>query len=81
MNLKDTVDMMNSSDYKDRLKAEYCQLAIRLNKLTDMLVKMQLGELNFTPKCTRETLENQIMFMEGYKGMLEFRAKLEGVEL
>lgn len=27
--LKDTIELMNSSDYKDRFKAEYYQLEIR----------------------------------------------------
>jgi hypothetical protein len=27
--LKDTIELMNSSDYKDRFKAEYYQLKIR----------------------------------------------------
>lgn len=31
--LKDTIELMNSSDYKDRFKAEYYQLKIRYTKL------------------------------------------------
>ena len=30
MELKDTIELMQSSDYKDRFKAEYFQVAIRL---------------------------------------------------
>ena len=37
MQLKDTVEMMNSEDYKERFKAEYYQLSIRLYNLTSML--------------------------------------------
>ena len=33
MELTDTVKMMNSSDYKERYKAEYFQLKIRYEKL------------------------------------------------
>lgn len=33
MELKDTVEMMTSSDYKERFKAEYYQLKLRYNKL------------------------------------------------
>lgn len=39
MELKDTIELMQSSDYKDRFKAEYFQVAIRLQKLDDMLKK------------------------------------------
>ena len=33
MELKDTIDLMISSDYKDRFKAEYYQVKIRVEKL------------------------------------------------
>ena len=38
MDLKDTIDMMNSPDYKERFKAEFFQLDIRIKKLANMLV-------------------------------------------
>ena len=37
MELKETVDLMNSSDYKERFKAEYLQLEIRTKKLKEFL--------------------------------------------
>ena len=39
MELKDTVQMMNSADYKERFKAEYFQVVIRFKKLKAMLEK------------------------------------------
>lgn len=33
MELKDTIELMNSSDYKERFKAEYLQVKIRYDKL------------------------------------------------
>ena len=33
MELKDTIELMQSADYKDRFKAEYFQAVIRLKKL------------------------------------------------
>ena len=39
MELKDTVELMISSDYNDRFTAEYVQLDIRINKLKAMLEK------------------------------------------
>lgn len=37
MELKQTVEMMNSADYKERFKAEYMQVVIRYKKLANML--------------------------------------------
>lgn len=39
MKLPETVEMMNSKDYKERFKAEYYQLKIRVNGLKAMLDK------------------------------------------
>lgn len=39
MELKDTIKIMNSSDYKERFKAEYYQTKIRYEKLHSMTVK------------------------------------------
>ena len=39
MQLKDTVELMLSDDYKDRFKAEYYQTKIRYDKLHKMIVK------------------------------------------
>ena len=44
MTLSNTVEMMNSNDYKERFKAEYAQLVIRYKGLTNMLRKWVLGE-------------------------------------
>lgn len=37
MELRDTIDMMQSDDYKERFKAEYYQVGIRYEKLKTML--------------------------------------------
>ena len=37
MEMKETIELMQSSDYKDRFKAEYYQTRIRFEKLTSML--------------------------------------------
>lgn len=44
MELKDTATLMVSSDYKERFKAEYYQLKIRLEKLKCMLQKWDNGK-------------------------------------
>ena len=79
--LKDTAALMVSEDYKDRFAAEYYQLKIRLTKLEKMLEAWDKGELNFTPTCPRITYDFQVRHMKDYLGVLEIRAKLEGVEL
>lgn len=53
MELKDTIELMNSSDYKDRFKAEYQQVKIRHEKLHKMLVKWDAGTLDFEPTCSK----------------------------
>ena len=51
MNLKETVPMMESVDYKERFKAEYYQLLLRLDDLKSMLIKWENNMLDFEPKC------------------------------
>lgn len=79
--LKDTVDGMLSSDYKERFKAEYYQLKIRFNKLKVMVEKWDNNELNFVPTCPREIYTRQLNAMKDYIIFLEERASLENVEL
>lgn len=81
MELRDTIDMMESEDYKDRFKAEYYQLAVRHNKLKAMLDKWDRGSLGFKPTCPRSTYSMQIKSMTDYMTVLEARAVMEGIEL
>lgn len=81
MELKDTVDLMNSTDYKDRFKAEYLQTKIRYNKLRQMLVKNAAGTLGFTPACSTALLTEQKRYMDEYIRILETRAEIEGIDL
>lgn len=79
--LKDTVSLMLSSDYKDRFCAEFYQTKIRFKKLKEMCDKYEKGELNFTPTCDIEVYESQMEYMGGYLIVLADRAKTEGIEL
>ena len=81
MELKDTVKLMESTDFKDRFKAEYYQLQNRRNGLKRMLVNMADGALNFTPKCSYDLLHEQIVYMDGYLSVLEKRAENENINL
>lgn len=81
MELKGTIEMMNSADYKERFKAEYHQTKIRYEKLHKMVIKYEAGTLNFTPKCSLELLKEQKKHMGCYLYCLEVRAEIEGIEL
>ena len=81
MGLKDTIEMMNSEDYKERFKAEYCQVVIRYQRLATMLEKWDKGELSFKLTCPRSTYNIQIKAMTDYIAILEARAVMEGIEL
>lgn len=81
MELKDTIELMNSEDYQDRFKAEYYQTKIRYNKLHSMIIKYEAGNLDFEPKCSIELLKEQASFMGNYLYKLEVRAEIENIEL
>lgn len=81
MELKDTIDLMNGDDFKDRFVAEYRQTKIRYDKLHKMLIKYEAGTLNFEPKCSLELLSEQAKHMGLYLKCLEIRAEIEGIEL
>lgn len=81
MKLIDTVEMMNSENYKERFRAEYCQLDIRINGLSNMLEKYKEGTLTFTPSCSYKVLYTQLVHMENYKKSLEERAVIENIIL
>lgn len=81
MELNDTVKMMNSDDYKERFRAEYCQTVIRYGKLKNMLDRWDDGNLNFTPTCPRSTYNMQIRAMADYIAVLETRAVMEDIDL
>ena len=81
MELKDTVKLMNSEDYKERFKAEYLQAKIRYDKLDAMTVKYEAGTLNFTPSCPLELLKEQKKYMGNYIRTLRIRAEIEKIDL
>ena len=81
MELKDTIDLMNSKDYKERFIAEYLQLKIRYNKLLNMLMKWDRQELDFKPDVPRMVYNKQILSMGEYIKTLEYRAKIENIDL
>lgn len=81
MKLNETVQMMVSEDYKERFKAEYLQLKIRMAGLSNMLKKYKEGTLTFKPSCSYDLLNAQFKAMKMYASYLEERAAIENIEL
>lgn len=81
MNLKKTIGMMCSDDYRERFKAEYFQVDVRYQKLKEMVEKWDVGELNFTPTCPRSIYDMQLAAMLDYIAVLEARAAIEHIDL
>lgn len=79
--LKNSVELMLSSDYKDRFVAEYMQLKNRYEGLERMLEKWDAEMLPFTPTCPREIYSFQLKAMKEYLDTLVIRAKIENIEL
>lgn len=81
MGLVDTIEEMQSDDYKKRLHAEAMQLSIRIHGLECMLKAWDDGKLPFEPVCTRETYFRQLKAMREYLGALKTRAIREEIDL
>ena len=91
MELKNTIDMMNSSDYKERFKAEYYQTKIRYERLKAFNTKIEASyrtqhdceERVEMPKhdCPYHVLKDQQKAMGEYLHLLELRAVIEKINL
>jgi len=81
MKLNETIEMMNSIDYKERFKAEYYQLKIRFCGLMNMLDAWNNDKLTFEPTCPRSTYDLQLRAMRDYMSIIEMRAVMEHIDL
>lgn len=97
MELKDTIPMMTSADYKERFKAEFHQIRIRYAKLSEIIKKWDAynntyymlatmrptleQELGFKPSCSLGILKQQQSAMSAYLNILGVRAAIEGIDL
>lgn len=79
--LNDTIDLMQSGNYKGRFIAEYWQTKIRCDRLHQMIIKYDAGTLGFEPSCRIDLLRSQRMMMEQYLEILEIRAEIENIDL
>ena len=90
MELKDTIELMTSDDYKDRFKAEYYQTKIRYERLKDFNNRIDAALATILSEksvempvhdCPQHLLKDQQRTMGEYLHYLEVRAKIEGIEL
>lgn len=81
MELKDTIKLMTSNDFKERFQAEYAQDKNRAEDLEKMLKAFKAGTLPFKPKCSYELLYEQLIYMKAKLKVLEERAKIEEIDL
>ena len=85
MELKDTVELMNSEDYKERFVAEYHQVKIRYEKLKNFCNKIEvetmLGKEVTKHDCPLALLREQQKYMGLYLSVLEKRALIEKIVL
>ena len=77
--LKDTVALMESDDYKDRLRAEYWQTKLRFDALHKTIVRLDAGTLKLETDIG--LLREQLGAMGSYLYTLEVRAEIEKIEL
>ena len=89
-NLRDTVNLMNSEDYKDRFIAEYWQTKIRYERLKAFNTRAEAAENGLycgikleKPKCDSpySVLREQQKTMGEYLHLLELRAVYENIDL
>lgn len=76
LELKHTVDLMLSDNYKDRLLAEYWQVHIRIRNLMGFL----LDNHDKIDKADEQFLDAQRDIMDVYRRMLEKRCQNEGID-
>lgn len=85
MELKETIDMMTSADYKERFKAEYYQTKTRYEKLNHFCCRIEVAQIMGAeePKhdCPLGLLRQQQAHMGMYLSILEKRAIIEEIDL
>ncbi len=82
MELKDTINAMLSDDWKERFKAEYLQLDIRIQKL-DFAIRKLTKARSSTGSSPIDLLffRRQIRHMKRYRQEMQHRAELHGIDL
>ena len=85
-----TIELMRSTDYKDRFRAEYMQTKIRYEKLKAFNTRIEAAERTMYEKakvyepvhaCPADMLREQQSVMGEFLHILELRAVIEGIDL
>ena len=79
--LRDTIELMTSEDWKERFLAEYMQTKIRYEKLHDLIVKREVGKHGFETPIPLESWKEQAKHMGLYLFELEKQAAIHGIDL
>ncbi len=79
--LASTFEGMVSPDWKERLKSEWAQLCIRMDRLDTFRDIFRKGDIDFKPKWDERLLCDQLRAMRVYRDCLLQYAKMEGVEV
>lgn len=81
MELKDTIELMQSADWKERFKAEYLQCVIRLKKLVDYIHDLEDSTKPMNYASEKLLLGAQYGYMVSYIHVLEEQSYWLGIEL
>lgn len=81
MDLKGTISLMTSEDWRDRFIAEYLQTKIRYEKLHKLIIQREVGKLDFDTPIPLASWKRQQKSMGCYLLELERQAVLHGIEL
>ena len=85
--LEDTIDMMCSDNYEERLKAEYWQLVIRISKLKRCIYKLEdkikedIDEFESNELHLLIKLKEQLTVMTQYQQILLTVASIEDIQV
>lgn len=70
-----------TTEYKERMKDEYRELAFKYDRLCSMLSKYEAGTVEFAPTTNVDLLYEQKQIMAQYMDVLVRRAKAEDIIL
>ena len=79
MTLEETIPLMLSKNYKERLKAEYYQQTIRVKRFSRFVKRAKEGKVKLPYPWT--LLEGQLRVMRSYRNIIKARLDLEGINL
>ncbi len=84
MNLPTMARIMQYIDgetYKERAIGEYWFVKTKYERLHKMIIKREVGRLEFTPNCPMEQWKAQAKAMGEYLYQLETKAEIEYIDL